>query len=338
MALPSWSADYGSAAAKKTTVRLPPAPKKPAVKSAPAKAPVRKAVVSRAPVRRATSVSRASSGGSSGSSGGGVKKTSDKPQVAALEKLLSSGFKKALDQRLANIKQQAAAGDKLLLDGYDTRAESLLKLRTDNEEAEAGASWANLSNRAREAGDILTQAAAQGAGETDQLQAQLIAARNWAANQAEVNRAFFDSVGSNNAAITDLNTDTRSARFNLANQALGDQEQAYATYANQMADAATQLGNIQGNPYSDAYKSGGGKAAWDKMVSAASTAWKNPGVSAEIKDWTPRVQAKQERLNNAALESDREAERAARRPEGSTLQRRGKLPAWKPEQPARQEA
>ena len=58
--------------------------------------------------------SSSSGGGSSGSSGG-IKKSSDKAQVAALEKLLSEGFAKARDQRIANIQTAHGQGDQILL-------------------------------------------------------------------------------------------------------------------------------------------------------------------------------------------------------------------------------
>ena len=272
--------------------------------------------------RSGSSTRRSSSSGSSSSSGGGggggVKKSSDKAQVAALEQLLSTGFKQALDQRLANIENSAKQGDALLMDGYNARMNVLLNLRKDNEIAEGSSSWANLTNRAREASDILTQAAAMGAGETDQLRSQLIAARNWSSNQMEVNRAYYDSLGSNNNAIVDLNADTRSARYNLANQALSDKEQAWSTYANQVAEASTQLGNIQANPYSDSYKADGGKSSWDRMVKEASTVWKNPGVSDDIRNWRGTSQARQELLNNSFLQNGPNTERR-KGPEGSTL-------------------
>ena len=327
-------ADWARAAVAPTP--LPPPAKKAATRS-PAK--TTKKAATRSPAKTTTTKSSGSYGssGSSGSSGSGdVKKSSDKAQVAALEQLLSNGFRTALDQRLSNITQQRGQGDRILLDGYDLRADSLLKLRTDNEMAESGSSWANIANRAREASDILIQAAGQGAGETDQAHTQLLAARNWSANQAEVNRAFYDALGSNNAAVTDLNADTRSARFNLANQALGDQEQAWSTFANQMADAATQLGNIQGNPYSDSYKADGGKKAWDQMVKAASEAWKNPGVPDDVRNWQGPMQPKDERLGNGAF---LRAERAqAKRPEGATVKASGWDPeaetAKRPENPA----
>ena len=274
-----------------------------------------------------TTSSSSRSSSSSSSSSGGIKKSSDKAQVDALEELLSKGFRSALDKRLANIDTAAKQGDEVLMAGYNARLNVLEQLGLDNEKAEGGASWANLSNRAREASDILTEIAAQGAGETDQLQAQLIAARNWAANQQEVNRSFYDSQSSNFNALTDLNADTRSARYNLANQSMSDREQAWATYQNQMSDASTQLGNIYSNPYSDSYKTDS-KAAWQRMVDTTKDVWTNPGVSDEVRNWQGTSQPRLQQLNNARLEGALPAVGKARRPEGSTLRGDNREAEW----------
>ena len=300
-------------------IQLPPsAPPKPKTTSKP-KATSKPKPKTTSKSRTTSSSSRSSS--SSSSSSGGIKKSSDKAQVAALEELLSKGFKGALDKRLANIDTAAKQGDEVLMAGYNARLNVLEQLGLDNEKAEGGASWANLSNRAREASDILTEIATQGAGETDQLQAQLIAARNWAANQQEVNRSFYDSQSSNFNALTDLNADTRSARYNLANQAMSDREQAWATYQNQMSDASTQLGNIYSNPYSDSYKTDS-KASWQRMVDTTKDVWTNPGVSDEVRNWQGTSQPRLQQLNNAWLEGALPAVGKARRPEGSTLSMR----------------
>ena len=315
--------DSGDAPTK-TYVPLPPATTKkapaPRKAAAPKKAPApRKA----AAPRKATTTKKAAAPSSSNSSNSSssVKKSSDKQQVAALEQLLNSGFAKARDQRLANIDTAYKQGDSILLAGYDSRIKSLLDMREDNEKAEGASSWANQSNRAREAGDILAEIASQGAGETDQMQANLIAARNWAANQLEVGRAFQDSQASSNNTIVDLNADVRSARYNLANQAGNDREQAWANFSNQMADTATQLGNIYANPYSDSHKADT-KSMWDKMNKAVTEVWKNPGVDAGITQWSGTAQPKQVRLNDSLLGEGQPSIPAPRRPEGSTLRRR----------------
>ena len=266
-------------------------------------------------------------GASASSGSSGATKSSDSAQVSALRELLDSGFQRALDTRISNIERNAQAGDDMLLKGYGERLGSLNDLREDTEKAESTSSFINLSNRAREATDMLTEAVAQGAGETDQLRSQLMAVRNWAANQAEVNRSYFDSVGSNNAAVTELNADTRTARFNLATQALGDQEQAWATYQNQMVDAYTQLGNVLRDPNSDSYDASAADNAWADMANAASDVWENPGVSEEITEWEGDQKAEPGYVSNSIYAYNPKATAGViqgfnvrKRPEGSTLQ------------------
>ena len=281
------------------------------------KTSTKKKTTKKTPTKKVSSKSSKSSSSSSSSSSA-AKKSADGAQVDALKRLLDGGFRSQMDERISNIDKAQREGDALLMSGYNTRLSSLQDLRKDNEMAEGQSSFANLTNRVREAGDVLAQAATQGAGETDQLQAQLIAARNWAANQAEVNRAYHDSRSSNNASIIDLNADTRSARFNLAQQGIGDREQAWATYSNQMTETATQLANILANPYSDRYSADGAKDQLKRMTDTASTVWKSPGVNDDIENWQGVTPARQELLNNSRIMGTTQ-DTAAKRPEGSTL-------------------
>ena len=300
-----------------TYIATPPAPAqwaKPKASSAPKKTTTKKSSSKKTTTKKSSSSSSSRSGGGDG----GVKKSADGAQVDALKRLLDGGFRSQMDERISNIDKAQREGDALLMSGYNTRLSSLQDLRKDNEMAEGQSSFANLTNRVREAGDVLAQAATQGAGETDQLQAQLIAARNWAANQAEVNRAYHDSRSSNNASIIDLNADTRSARFNLAQQGIGDREQAWATYSNQMTETATQLANILANPYSDRHDANGAKDQLKRMTDTASTVWKSPGVNDDIENWQGITPARQELLNNSRIMGTTQ-DTAAKRPEGSTL-------------------
>ena len=259
----------------------------------------------KAPVKKTTSSksggSSSSSKKSSSSGGGGysVKKTDDKQILKALKELLSKGFAKARDQQLVNINTMYATQDADLLKGYSSRAEQLGLARTDNDKSETDASFTNLANRARETQDILAQTAEQGAGESDTAKAQLMALQNWDANQGEVNRSYFDTVRSVNNAINDLNVDTRTARINLATQMLGDKQQAWANYQNQMVETATQAANLTANPYSNAYKKGSGY--YKDVAKNASKVWKNPGVDKAVTDWEGSAQPQEGKLNNTEL-------------------------------------
>ena len=261
----------------------------------------------------------AASGGGGGGGGGSSapQKASDKPQIVALEKLLKTGFAAARDQKVANVKNLYKKQDAELVQGYNARMGSLSLAKRDNEKAEADASFGNLTNRARETTDLLAQSAAQGAGETDVLRTQLMALRNWDANQQDVNRSYFDTMRSTNTAMTDLTADTRHARVNLATESLADQEQVWANYYNQRADAYTQIGNIHSNPNSDSYNKK--SKAFDSMSKEASSHWKNPGVASNITGWTG-AKVTEGKLNNTRMQN------AARpvnlkRPEGSTLKK-----------------
>ena len=268
-----------------------------------------------------TSRSKSSSGsgtGSSSSGSGGIKKSSDKAQVSALDQLLKSGFAKARDQKLANVQKVYRQQDDDIFESFKERFGSLEKSARDNDMAEADSSFSNMVNRAREAGDLVAQAATQGLGETDNLRSQLMAIRNFDSNQGDINRSYFDTLRSVKTSQTDLIADTRNARLNLASDMLGDYEQIWNNYYNQRADAYTQIGNIRANPYSDSYQANAGDYA--KMATEASTVWKNPGVDQSLLDWTGSgaTPVQEKALLNTNLGAAETAPRI-KKPEGSTL-------------------
>ena len=303
----------------------PKAPSKQTKTTQPKKRKTTAKKTSTGRTRRATA--RKSSGGggakasakaSTASASSGVKESSDKPQLTALQGLLKGGFAKAREQKLKNAFTLYAAQDKDLVNGYNGRMAGILKNRKDNEKSEVDASFANLSNRARESTDLLAQAASQGAGETDTLKSQLMSIRNWDANQADVNRSYFDTQRSINSSIADLNANTRTARMNLAVDALGDYDQIWTNYYNQRADAYTQMGNIHANPYSDSHDPK--STAYANMAKEASSAWKNPGVNKSLQNWKGSVQEQERKLNNSAYKGA-DTVNNIKRPEGSTLKK-----------------
>lgn len=248
-----------------------------------------------------------------------ARKSNDAPQIAALQAMLDSGFGQARDTKLGNIATLLGQQDKTMLEDYTKRSGALLGSSLDNDKSEADASFANLANRARERGDILSQASAQGAGESDTLLTTLAALRNWSANQADVNRSFFDTQRSVGSAITDLNSDTRTARSNLYGASLSDQEQVWSNYYNQRADAYTQMGNIQASTTSDSYKADSDSYA--KAAAEAGTSWKSPGIPAAIADWKGDVQPSEQKLNNTDASAAVTNLGTRKKPEGATLRK-----------------
>jgi len=158
---------------------------------------------------------------------------------------LSGAFGKQRDTKLGNISTAYSASDSNLLKGYDQALGGLLSTSKDNDRSEADSSYQNIANAVRERQDILAEIGNNGGGETDILRGQLAALRNYSTNQNEVNRSFYDTLGSINRSITSLNVDTTTSRNGLWNQAESDRESAWANYYNQQADTWTQITNIE---------------------------------------------------------------------------------------------
>lgn len=195
----------------------------------------------------------------------------------------------------------------------------------DNEASEHDSTFANFANRAREKQDLVTQALSQGAGESDVLRTQLQALRNWSANQADVNRSFFDTRASVNAGITDLNNATQTGMMNeemSTNAARGsrwdDYYEAQSNTYSDMADLDQNNYLLQAETDATERQKGvatgllkwldGGKNAEDYKpptlkstaaaappeytseyaalaAQAAGSSWQNPGVSASTREW-----------------------------------------------------
>jgi hypothetical protein len=158
---------------------------------------------------------------------------------------LSGAFGKQRDTKLGNISTAFTNSDANLIKGYGQALGGLLSTAKDNDRSESDSTFQNISNAVRERADILAEIGNNGGGETDALRGQLAALRNYANNQNEVNRSFFDTLGSINRSITSLNVDTATSRNSLWNQAESDREAAWANYYNQQADTWTQITNIE---------------------------------------------------------------------------------------------
>lgn len=259
-------------------------------------------------------------------------------QIAALKNSLSVGFKAALDQRLANIGLVSGQQDALLMEGYQNRIKQLEGSAADNEKAEAGQSFANLSNRARERANAVTEAMNNGAGESDVLKAGMASLRSWSANQGDIQRSFFDTLRSVNSSLTDLNADTKTGRANIASQANADRDSVWSQYYQQRSETYTQLGNLygqQGELYGMANEQKGSKATKrlrkqavagsDSMFMHASKAngraYENPGVPAEIMGWQGHGEFTGNQPTGNTIEAAQANEPIATKPEGATLRK-----------------
>lgn len=258
-------------------------------------------------------------------------------QINAIRLALGKkGFKRELDIKLGNILRTQRIVDSDLMRGYRDRVGSLENTAEDNEKAASGQTVANMQNRSRERANALSEAMAQGAGESDVLRAQQMSLRNWQANQAEVNRSFFDTLTSVNSSLTDLTTDTRTARVNNVIEANADREQLYTNYYDQRAETLTQLGNTLGQQAeyyglaNEAIASkgtrgkqkGAGKrsgAAFKGASLEAGKAWRNPGVKKGLRTWEGAADF-EGALNNSQF-SSASTEIAPPAPEGATLRK-----------------
>lgn len=246
------------------------------------------------------------------------------------------GFKRALDIQLHNTLVDQRQQDALLQRDYGERVKSLTGTAKDNEKAAASGTYAALSNRGRERANALSEAAAQGAGESDALRAQGAALRNWNANQSEVNRSFYDTLTSINSSLTDLTVDTRTARVNNVLEANSDRNQLWTDYYGHRSEALTQMGNIQGQMAeyyglaneqvgNKGYKkkqraAGRGSAASFRRASLnTGRAWRNPGVPSALRNWSGAAAVEGEITNNAR--GAEVSEREIKAPEGATLRR-----------------
>ena len=195
-----------------------------------------------------------------------------------------------------------------------------------NEEDEGSKSFAAKSNFARERRSLQEQAALQGAGETDQLRAQVQALSNLDANLREVNTAYQDTRESVNNGRRQANITTETAR----NNAWGAREEArtkaaedyYANYTQTWTDiqrTAASNTNISSD-YSTAFKANfGGK---DPLKEASKMAGKTREWKAPKKDWATTWKGKASKdigrdVNTGPVVTTTGPQRA----EGVTLQR-----------------
>jgi len=159
---------------------------------------------------------------------------------------LNGTFRKALRDRIDNIMLVRDEQLDVVRDGFEDRKASLDADEANNRTAASDSSVMNETNRGRERASAISEAMAQGAGESDTLRVQLHSLRNWDANQDGINRAFADGQRSINNSRIDLDTDTRTGMANIYSEANADKQAMWDNYYNQTSEAQTQLGNVLG--------------------------------------------------------------------------------------------
>lgn len=242
------------------------------------------------------------------------------------QKSLIGAFGQQRDTKLGNIANAFATSDATLMANYKKALEGLEGTRSQNEMAEGDQSFSNIANAVRERASIAEQAASQGAGETDLLRTQLQAFRNYASNQGEINRSFNDTLQSINNSVTSLNGDTSTSRTNLFSQAEADREAAWANYANQTADAWTQIANIENsNTNIDSDTSVGYQKmfgdAGSQAAAAVQQSYKRQAIPQGWTNWEGKGETKERQLTSSNRAASVNLGGPIKRAEGATLRK-----------------
>jgi len=290
-----------------------------------------------------------------------AQKSTNTKSLDALKDLVGDkgSLAKARDTVIANLDDALKTKIDQIMATFTSGIESFRGDLRGNEASEADASFANLSNRARERGDLVTQALSQGAGESDIIASQMQALRNWSANQGDVARSFFDTRQSINSGIADLNAATRTSRINEETSTNTAKADAWDSYYDSTADAFTQMANLDqqnflldqeiastqrekeretglitwldsGKNYED-YVAPASAAKASKAptytsdysrqaAEAAGSSWKSPGISKETTDFKGEAQSKGG-LNSSSTAQAVSLSGGRKKPEGAGLRR-----------------
>ena len=261
--------------------------------------------------------------------------------------LSKDGWAKARDTKLGNITRGLRQGDGLILDNFSTELSSLRSSLKGDETHAADQSQAALNNAARESSGAQAEATLHGAGESDLLQTQNIALRNWNVNTSETRQNYNDALLQTNAAVVELNNSTRNARFDLYTSANNERAQAHQEYLNNqrnsLIDRANSLGKLYGGEMDKSailktrdvgtYSPKKAKAArgramdYNKQQRAdlnrasqmTGRAWKDSGISAPVQNWkgagAEKSAIREDKIGAGVAGGPRKA------PEGATLRK-----------------
>jgi hypothetical protein len=256
-------------------------------------------------------------------------------QAKALQRALSKEFAKNRDVNLGNIGQRLTENLGMLKEDAKNRGGQLDDAAGNTAVATGQQENQSLSNMVRERSDAMSMLLEQGMGETDQMRAMLMSARNMNANQNEGNRSYFDTMQSINSSITDLNADTRTALANTYGEAESERARIWENYYSKRNQGFTQLGNIRGqqaDAYANAREMGvnPGKGKENAAQSGMTTNYENAATEAgkaykekALPDWmrnwegTKLKEAKVQNTNLASAITIDKAEKA----DGAALRR-----------------
>ncbi len=237
-----------------------PKGKRPSAK-APTTAPVSVTGTQKSGTKPLGSSSRSGSGSSKGGSSSYAKQQEERDTRAGKSELQKArdleaqleAFRIALSsQGLAKARRQNVRDVERALLSQLNEAKEAATQRYDafltagqNAEIDTGRVLeSGISNAVRERAEAMTQLLTQGAGETDAVRALLMAARNWQANAGEANRAYYDTMASTNAGITDLSLDTETAMANAWRGAESEKDRLWQEYYKSRADTLTSRSNV----------------------------------------------------------------------------------------------
>lgn len=276
-----------------------------------------------------------------------ARKATNDANLTALRDLVDGGHAKVRDNALAALDAALTAKLSQIKETFTTSFGDFQQNQRDNEESVNDASFANLVNRARERQDVVQQALSQGAGESDVLKSQLQALRNWASNQADVNRSYFDTRTSINAGITDLNNTTKTGMMNEEMSTNAARASRWDDFYESMGSAYSDMANLDQQNYLlqaeiDATERAKGTTtgllAWldagknaedykaptaktealapptytsdyaKKAAEMAGSYWEDPGISDETESWQGGAQS-QFGLNNTQVQGSQLNER-----------------------------
>ena len=250
---------------------------------------------------------------------------------AIIDALLGSleGFGRGKDQLVANANK--SLDDQLLniLQNYTGNLADYNKTADSNDQDQSAKTAANVTNRARERMSLLQNAASQGAGETDQLRAQIQAFLNADANQQEVDRAYTDTNRSIASQIAGANSQAETQRRSAWAQNQEAIGKATNDWYKNLQDVWTNIQRTaaQNNNIDSDYSTGftADFKGHNPVSEAAQYAGKTYAQQSKdekwYKDWTGKQLGREGRSNtgNAAAATTIKAPEAA---EGATLRGR----------------